>query len=51
MCRNEERSHRLADEWDEWLERWEPLADPDRDLWESYEALSAKATITANLFG
>jgi AcrR family transcriptional regulator len=32
-------AERLAVDWDEWFERWEPLADPDRDLWQTYEAL------------
>jgi AcrR family transcriptional regulator len=32
-------AERVAVEWDEWFERWEPLADPDRDLWKSYETL------------
>jgi len=30
---------RLAEEWDEWFERWEPLADAECDGWETYEAL------------
>jgi len=32
-------AERLADEWDAWFEGWEPLADPERDLLESYESL------------
>lgn len=32
-------AERLAVDWDEWFERWEPLADPERDLWQTYEAL------------
>ena len=32
-------AERLAEEWDAWFEGWEPLADPERDLLESYELL------------
>jgi AcrR family transcriptional regulator len=32
-------AERLAEEWDEWFEGWEPLVDPERDLLEGYELL------------